>query len=135
MHAEVSGLHHFTIGCAPSELPALLAFYTGTVGLQEGFRPALRHPGHWLYLGERAILHLNALLPEQHEAYALGPVDHVSFHAHGLERTRSFLHKANVPFTEIPLAGTSIQQIFLRDPIGTKVELTFELQLEKLPAS
>jgi catechol 2,3-dioxygenase-like lactoylglutathione lyase family enzyme len=130
MYADISGLHHFTIGCAPSELPALLAFYTGTIGLQDGFRPALRHPGHWLYCGGRAILHLNALLAEQHEAYGMGSVDHVSFHAHGLERTRAALRDANVSFSDIPLSGTFIQQIFLRDPIGTKVELTFDLQTE-----
>lgn len=130
MQAEISGLHHFTIGCAPSELPALLQFYTATVGLKDGFRPALRHPGHWLYCGERAILHLNALLPEGHDAYGRGPVDHVSFHAHGLERTRAALLDAKVSFTELPLAGTPIQQIFLHDPIDTKVELTFDLASE-----
>jgi catechol 2,3-dioxygenase-like lactoylglutathione lyase family enzyme len=130
MHANISGLHHFTIGCAPSELPALLAFYTGAIGLEDGHRPPLRHPGHWLYCRGRAILHLNALLAEQHEGYGLGTVDHVSFEAKGLDRTRAALQQAGLPFTEVPLAGTTIHQLFLRDPIGTRVELTFDLQAE-----
>mgnify|MGYP002151145567 CR=1 FL=1 len=43
---HVSALHHVTIGCAPEDLPRLLAFYTTTIGLQQGYRPALRHPGY-----------------------------------------------------------------------------------------
>ena len=52
---HVSALHHVTIGCAPEDLPRLLAFYTTTIGLQQGYRPALRHPGYWLYAGGHAI--------------------------------------------------------------------------------
>jgi catechol 2,3-dioxygenase-like lactoylglutathione lyase family enzyme len=131
MLAKVSGLHHFTIGCAPGELPALLQFYTHCIGLEDGHRPALRHPGHWLYCRERPVLHLNALHADQHEAYALGSVDHVSFHAHGLAHTRAALREAGIAFDDLPLADTGLQQLFLRDPIGTKVELTFDLNAER----
>jgi catechol 2,3-dioxygenase-like lactoylglutathione lyase family enzyme len=131
MSASISGLHHFTIGCAPGELPALLQFYTQGVGLEKGHRPPLRHPGHWLYCGGRAILHLNALHPEQHPVYGLGSVDHVSFRAHGLDATRAALLAAGISFTEIPLAGTDLHQLFLHDPLGTKVELTFDMLAER----
>jgi catechol 2,3-dioxygenase-like lactoylglutathione lyase family enzyme len=128
MSADVSALHHVTIGCAPEDLPRLLDFYTTTIGLHEGYRPALRHPGHWLYAGTEAIVHLNALLaqtPPQH-----GPVDHVALKAHGLVSTRKVLRDARIEFSEKPLNGTSLHQVFLKDPLGLTVELNFDLAVE-----
>jgi catechol 2,3-dioxygenase-like lactoylglutathione lyase family enzyme len=133
MAIEVSTLHHFTIGCTVDELPPLLAFYTRTIGLKQGFRPALRHPGHWLYAGGEAILHLNALLATSH-AQGAGPVDHVALKAHGLEATRQALRAAEVAFRETPLKGTSLHQVFLQDPLGLTVELNFDLAVENAAA-
>lgn len=128
MSIDVSALHHVTIGCAPEDLPRLLDFYTTTIGLQEGYRPALRHPGHWLYAGGEAIVHLNALLsaspPER------GPVDHVALKARGLDSTRALLRQARIQFSEKPLNGTLLYQVFLKDPLGLTVELNFDLAAE-----
>lgn len=129
MSAAVSAIHHFTIGCAVGDLPMLLAFYTRTLGLQEGYRPALRHPGHWLYADGQAIIHLNALL-ESSPSADVGPLDHVALKAHGLIPTREFLRAANVPFTESPLTGTTLHQVFLKDPLGLRIELNFDLDVE-----
>ena len=132
MTADVSAIHHFTIGCAPGDLPVLLDFYTGTIGLQEGYRPALRYPGHWLYAGgdANAIVHLNALLQASPSRVG-GPLDHVALKAHGLVATREALRAANVPFSEAPLTGTSLHQVFLNDPLGLKLELNFDLEAEE----
>ncbi len=128
MSVVVSGLHHVTIGCAPGDLPGLLAFYTTTLGLQEGYRPALRHPGHWLYAGGQAVLHLNALLPLTPPDR--GPVDHMALKAHDLDATRQLLRDAQVPFQEQPLKGTTLHQVFVQDPLGLTVELNFDLAAE-----
>jgi catechol 2,3-dioxygenase-like lactoylglutathione lyase family enzyme len=129
MSVDVSAIHHFTIGCAPEDLPVLLDFYTRNLGLQEGYRPALRHPGHWLYAAGRAIIHLNALLPTT-PSRSGGPLDHVALQAHGLVATRKALQAANVQFTETPLNGTSLHQMFVEDPLGLRVELNFDLDVE-----
>lgn len=128
MSVDVSGLHHVTIGCAPEDLPRLLDFYTNTIGLQEGYRPALRHPGHWLYAGGEAIVHLNALLPQSPPDR--GPVDHFALNAHGLVATRALLRQVNIPFSEKPLDGTTLHQLFLQDPLGQTVELNFDMAVE-----
>ena len=133
MSLDVSALHHVTIGCAPADLPRLLDFYTGTIGLQQGYRPALRHPGHWLYVGGEAIVHLNALLPATPPPR--GPVDHVALKAHGLDTTRRMLRDANIDFSEKPLDGTTLYQVFLQDPLGLTVELNFDLAVESPAAS
>ncbi|WP_326536015.1 VOC family protein [Pseudorhodoferax sp.] len=130
MNPSVSAIHHFTIGCAPADLPVLLAFYTRILGLQNGYRPALRYPGHWLYAGGHAIVHLNALL-QTSPARGSGPLDHVALKAHGLAATRAALRSAKVPFSETPLKGTSLHQVFLNDPLGLKVELNFDLASEE----
>jgi catechol 2,3-dioxygenase-like lactoylglutathione lyase family enzyme len=132
MSAAVSGLHHFTVGCAPGDLPVLLQFYTTKIGLREGYRPTLRHAGHWLYAGDHAIVHLNALLPCTPTPTG-GPLDHVALAAHGLDNTREFLHAESVTFTERPLNGTTLHQVFLKDPLGLTIELTFDLSAEMVP--
>lgn len=128
MSVSVSGLHHVTIGCAPGDLPVLLDFYTTTLGLQEGYRPALRHPGHWLYADGQAVVHLNALLPLT--PTGRGPVDHLALKAHDLAATRRLLQQAQVPFSETPLKGTTLYQVFVQDPLGLTVELNFDLEAE-----
>lgn len=132
MSIDVSALHHVTIGCAREDLPVLLAFYAGTLGLQDGYRPALRYPGHWLYASGHAVLHLNALLPQSPKSQA-GAVDHIALKAHGLAATRQALADAEVSFSETPLKGTRLHQVFLQDPLGLKVELNFDLDAERTP--
>jgi catechol 2,3-dioxygenase-like lactoylglutathione lyase family enzyme len=131
MSLSVSAIHHFTVGCAPGDLPLLRDFYTRTLGLQEGYRPELRYPGHWLYADGQAIVHLNALLPAtpSREGNAF---DHVALKASGLRATREALSAAQVPFSETPLKGTTLHQLFLTDPLGLKVELNFDLVAEGL---
>jgi hypothetical protein len=36
-----------------------------------------------------------------------------------------------VPFTEAPIPGWQIHQLFLRDPRGLKIEMTFWMDQEK----
>ena len=129
MGVEVSTIHHFTIGCTVDELTPLLDFYTRTIGLKEGYRPALRYRGHWLYADDQAILHLNALL-QTSNSQAVGPVDHIALKARGLTSARQALQAAEVPFSETPLKGTSLYQVFLKDPLGLTVELNFDLAAE-----
>src|ERR1044071_9239598 len=54
--ASIDGLDHFTI--TTSDLTRSRSFYMDVLGLTEGDRPPLGFPGHWLYAGGRAILHL-----------------------------------------------------------------------------
>jgi hypothetical protein len=52
--------------------------------------------------------------------------DHVSFRTKGLKAMRERLRKLNVKFEEVPVPGFPLHQIFFRDPVGMKVELTFD---------
>jgi len=124
--ARITGLHHYTLRCSEAELEPLQDFYTRHLGLVVGPRPDLPAPGYWLYLGGRPVIHLYAIAPEP-TPYLQGPLDHVALHAHDLEGTRAYLRAQGLPFEEAPVPGWPIHQIFLHDPLGLKIELSFEL--------
>jgi catechol 2,3-dioxygenase-like lactoylglutathione lyase family enzyme len=131
----VTALHHFTIRCTPAELPPLLDFYTRVLRLEAGARPEIPAPGAWLYAEGQPIVHLFAHLatadaPPQPPP---GHVDHISFRAHGLREMRAHLRALDVPFAEAPIPGWDIHQLFLHDPRGLKIEMTFWLDREEEP--
>ena len=130
----VTALHHFTIRCTPDELTPLVDFYTRVMRLEAGARPVVPAPGVWLYAEGQPIVHLYAHLqtPEAATDPVTGHVDHISFRSHGLEEMRRHLDELGVPFTEAPVPGWDMHQLFLHDPRGLKIELTFWLKQEAL---
>jgi catechol 2,3-dioxygenase-like lactoylglutathione lyase family enzyme len=126
---STSGLNHYTLWCAPQDLPELVAFYGKYLQLTPGDRPVMPAPGYWLYCGSNPIVHLYAG-SEQRTSGPTGALDHISFRAHNLEQTRAFLRAEGVAFEELPVPGWPLHQIFLRDPLGLKIELTFDLNEE-----
>lgn len=120
---------HLTIRAHPQHMDALRDFYAATLGLKPGKRPNFTFPGYWLYMGKRAVIHLAASAkpdaPQMPSGTAIG-FDHVSFRTSGLQAARERLRKLNVPFDEVPVPGFPLHQIFFRDPVGMKVELTFD---------
>ena len=126
----VSAIDHFTIRCVPADLPRLLDFYQGMLALQPGERPAMPAPGYWLYTDGRAVVHLYASLDERQEG-PTGALDHISFRAHGLDAMQRRLRAKGEAFDEMALPDAGVHQIFLRDPFGLKVELTYYLAEER----
>lgn len=128
--ALVLGIHHFTIRCSTSELESLRAFYCEVLGMREGPRPAFDFPGHWLYVGDLALVYLAAILRETASRNAEAGVsgfDHVSLAGAQLDATRKRLADQAIAFEELPVPGWPLWQIFVRDPVGSKIELTFDL--------
>lgn len=127
---RVGRLDHYTLRVEPRELPALRAFYVDVLGLREGERPDFTFPGHWLYVDSKAVVHLAGLGQADESAGATGRLDHISMTASGLEATRSHLGRLGVAWREAPVPGTALHQIFLHDPCGLMLELTFDLVAE-----
>lgn len=121
-------LNHFTIRCA--DLAATRDFYAQVLGLEEGPRPPLGFPGHWLYAGGQPVVHLVG--PREDDAgrppRAAGPTglfDHIAFTATGLAETKARLAAAGVAFQERLVPRDGQTQLFLHDPDGVAVELNF----------
>lgn len=132
---RVTHIDHYNIRLRPSDLPAVRHFYIDVIGLVPGPRPHFSFPGDWLYGGaEAAILHLAATLPETGPGISqdkpTGQFDHISLKTSGLTEARLRLQQHGVAFEERPVPGWRMTQLFLRDPAGLKVELTFDLERE-----
>lgn len=126
---QVAGIHHVTIRCTLAELDALRDFYREVLGMHAGPRPAFEFPGYWMYIGDVALVHLAAVAPVMNDgSRSLGSgFDHVSLHSRGLQATRDRLKALAIPYDELPVPEWPLQQIFLCDPVGSKIELTFDL--------
>jgi catechol 2,3-dioxygenase-like lactoylglutathione lyase family enzyme len=126
---QIDGLDHANLRCRPQDLPAALAFYRDLLGLAEGPRPGFDFPGHWLYAGGRPVLHLAArdsVAPPSGPA-AGASFEHIAFRTRGLAQVKAMLAERGIPFAEAPLPGFPLHQLFLTDPFGLRVELTFDL--------
>ena len=128
---ELQFIDHFTLSVRAHELASLRDFYRDTLGLEEGRRPDFEFPGHWLYLDERPVVHLAANLPDDVEVpdgkLATGKFNHVSFRCKNLPAARARLTAKGLKFHELPVPGFPLHQVFLRDPIGLLIELTFDV--------
>lgn len=128
---DLQFIDHYTIRVKKSELPAIRKFYISALGLKEGFRPPFDFPGHWLYLGDRPTVHLMGNAPEKepkpHAKAPTGKFNHVSFRAKNIAATRKRLKKLGMKFHEQAVPHFPLYQIFLTDPVGVQIELTFKV--------
>ncbi|MCJ0765700.1 VOC family protein [Variovorax terrae] len=127
---QLHHIDHFTLRVHPRELAPLRDFYATVLGLHEGWRPAFDFPGHWLYAADRPVVHLAGNAPAGEgaadAALPTGKFNHVSFRSTGLAAMREHLRALGVTWREAPVPGAPLHQIFLHDPAGLKVELTFD---------
>ncbi|VTU28386.1 Lactoylglutathione lyase [Variovorax sp. PBS-H4] len=127
---NVLGIHHFTIRCRPADLEGVRAFYCDVLGMRTGPRPGFEFPGYWLYVGDTAVVHLAAIVPDGDTAtQAAGSgFDHVALHGTDIAATRQRVRALGLPLEELPVPGWPLRQIFLKDPVGSKIELTFDVK-------
>jgi catechol 2,3-dioxygenase-like lactoylglutathione lyase family enzyme len=129
------GLFHLAI--KTRSLEATRAFWTGVIGLRDVPRPDFGYPGAWLACpqpGGQAIIHVYAGGP------ALGPsgkvergtaaIDHVSLACSGYHAYRARFQAAGLDWREFLVPGTTLWQLFVYDPSGVQLELTFEGSVE-----
>jgi catechol 2,3-dioxygenase-like lactoylglutathione lyase family enzyme len=122
---KLGSLQHVNIRCTPADLPAIEKFYGEVLGLKTGYRPEFATGGVWLYDGNHPVVHVSARFAEGSIAHQHnGSVDHIAFNASGSAEFRKRVVRLGVEFEEqnVPNAG---YQIFLHDPVGTKLEFNF----------
>ena len=133
---NVTGLFHIAI--KTDQLATTVDFYVQIIGLQTIERPDFGYPGAWLATAEGdAIIHIYAGGP------ALGPsgevpkgtaaIDHVSLTATGFHEFRERIASFGLDWREFIVPGTSLWQLFVYDPSGVQLELTFDGRIEDGP--
>lgn len=131
-----SRLDHFLV--MTHDVDGSRDFYRDVLGFTEGPRPELGFLGHWLYLGEVAVIHIadwdsytahsrRLGIPVTRPAPGTGHLDHVAFNApaaaHGVLVDR--LRARGIAFHPHDSPEIGLRQIFLEDPNGLKLELNF----------
>ncbi|MFQ5785394.1 MAG: VOC family protein [Alphaproteobacteria bacterium] len=124
----IETLDHFTV--ATNDLDASRGFYVGLLGLVEGERPPFETPGAWLYGGAAPLVHL--VVREGGGAASTGALDHIAFRARGLADMVARLEAAGLAYRLQRVPGPGLRQVFVTDPDGVRVELTFAAD-ERLP--
>ena len=121
------GFLHFNIRCAEEDLPAIEKFYGDVLDLKVGPRPNFMAPGIWLYNGDDPILHVGGRFKKgaQIKDHHSGSLDHIAWKASGAVDFRKRLKTLGIEFEEQNIQDAGYQ-VFLYDPVGTKLEFNFE---------
>ncbi len=133
----ITGLLHVAI--KTDDLAATNAFYEHVIGLRHAKRPDFGYPGSWLAVptpvGE-AIIHIYAGGPalgrEGKVTKHTGAIDHVSMTAVGFDAFRERFRRAGIPWREFVIPNTTYWQLFVYDPSGVQLELTFDRDAERI---
>lgn len=131
----ITGLLHVAI--KTNDLEKTVRFYRDVIGLYEADRPDFGYPGAWLAVptpvGE-ALIHIYAggpaMVPETVAPVGTGAIDHVSLTAQGFETFADRFAARGLPWREFVVPGTSLWQLFVFDPSGVQLELTFDARAE-----
>lgn len=126
----MGGLAHVAIRAR--DLEASARFYTEVLGLCVGDRPPFGFPGRWLYRGDEAIVHLLGADDPAAARYtgsgasnAGGSVDHIAFAASDWTARRARLEALGIAYLERITPETGERQVFVEDPSGVTVELSY----------
>lgn len=136
---SLSTLDHCSI--RTTKLPETRDFYVDILGMVDGARPDFDFPGHWLYLGEKPVVHLIGIdtdSPEGLADYLGGTVDpdaletpgptafdHVAFRATDPAILRKCLDDNGYTYRERMVPDLELFQIFVEDPNGVTVEINY----------
>jgi len=127
---ELKSFEHVLI--IAKDLEATKNFYVDIVGLSVGKRPDFGFPGYWLYLGDTPCVHLGSHLRGVREATGrrsedrgTGAIDHIAFNATGIAAARDRFDAAGIDYEHRQVPGAPLQQLFITDPNGVRVEINF----------
>ena len=113
-------------------------FYVELLGLEDGARPPFPFPGHWLYMGDWAVVHLVGIDPDDPQGlidylgeinpdqlHGSGAVDHIAFRAEDAAELIERVKKSDIAFRDRKVPEMELYQVFLEDPNGITVELNY----------
>ena len=131
----VTGLFHVLV--KTNDLGHTLRFYKGILGMREVQRPPFGFPGAWLSCsGPQGgiIIHVWSGGPlferDGPTPDGTATIDHVSLTAIGHNGFRQKFQEAGLPWREFRIPQSTLYQMFVYDPSGVQIELTFDLDGE-----
>lgn len=127
----------FHIAIKTGDLDATVRFYTRVLGMIVADRPPIGFPGAWLkpaQPGADAMIHLYAgdAALEADGSLQTGShaIDHVSVTCQGYSEFRERFRQFGLEWRENLVPATPLWQLFVYDPNGVQLELTFHAAAE-----
>jgi len=120
---QLGTLDHVNI--RTSRLDQMIAWYGDILGMTNGKRPPFSFPGAWLYVGDKAYVHLIGI---DHEPGANSKdlkLEHFALSATGLDIFIAHLDKAGENYDKRVVPGFGIIQINIWDPDRNHVHIDF----------
>jgi len=133
----LSHIEHILV--AADDIDATRDWYARVLGMKSGQHPDFGFPVHWMYLGERDVVHIGPSAKmagdiqkqylgrtSQGGGQGTGAIDHLAFRATGLREMLVHLKKQGVSFSQRRANGQALFQLFFLDPNGIKIELNYD---------
>jgi catechol 2,3-dioxygenase-like lactoylglutathione lyase family enzyme len=133
----LSHIEHLLV--AADDIDATRDWYARVLGMKSGPHPDFGFPVHWMYLGERDVVHIGPSAKQAGEiqkkylgrtsqggAAGTGAIDHVAFRASGLRQMLEHLRAEKISFSQRRANGQALFQLFFHDPNGIKIELNYD---------
>ena len=121
----LENLNHYLV--VTEDLEATRAFYVDVLGLRVGDRPPFAFPGLWLYLGDRAVVHVAQRDESRGRGTGAGDadaptgaVDHIAFEGTGHAEMTALLQARGLAARHRTVPDLGLRQIFVTDPNGIK---------------
>ena len=133
----LSHIEHILV--AADDIDATRDWYARVLGMKSGPHPDFGFPVHWMYLGERDVVHIGPsakVAGEIQKKYlgrtsqgteqGTGAIDHLAFRATGLRQMLQHLRAEGIHFLQRRANGQALFQLFFHDPNGIKIELNYD---------
>jgi catechol 2,3-dioxygenase-like lactoylglutathione lyase family enzyme len=133
---QITSLFHVAI--KTPDLDATVKFYTEVLGMELAPRPNFGFPGAWLgHPNGPPIVHIYAgsaaVGPDGKVPSGTGAVDHVSLTVTGWDECLERIQTRGYDWRAAIVPGMTLWQIFVHDPSGVMLELTFDGKVENRP--
>lgn len=127
----------FHIALRTGDLDATVRFYTEVLGMVVAPRPPIGFPGAWLKPAQpdsEPTIHVYAGDAARDADGTLrqgtGAIDHVSIVCQGYADFKARFERFGLPYRENLVPATPLWQLFVHDPNGVQLELTFHAAAE-----
>jgi len=123
---QIEKLDHVNV--RTTQLETMIAWYSEVLGLRRGDRPDFPTLGAWMYVGEKAVVHLvqNPDAPGAGSETSL-KLEHFAFSAAGRVAFEAKLSARGERFNRAEVSAINVVQFNVWDPDGNHIHIDFPM--------
>jgi catechol 2,3-dioxygenase-like lactoylglutathione lyase family enzyme len=106
---------------------AMISFLASVLEVEEGYRPPFPNPGHWLYMDDQPVIHLDIV--EREADFPQGIFNHIAFALFDFPSALARVKATGYRHEYRAIPGTRLGQIFVYGPEGVKIELQYKQEV------